>query len=232
VNPEDIFKVSKPLLRDLTPLFDRMRVKQQTAVVDGLAGELARKYNLTPEQQESVKGFFQMRVGEEARRWNELITRDDTDLEDLIRASHDVRPDEGLENFMQGVLSGDKLAAFKAERLAERAARVERQADAKVQRIDGIVKLDEAQRDQIFGITARGSRDYDPSMVIEGAHGEIGAIPTADRETAMLSVLRPDQRAKYEAERQRRREEAAKEFDSIGLVLPPDWEMFDDNAFR
>jgi hypothetical protein len=232
VNPEDIFKASKPLLRDLTPLFDRMRLKQQNAVIDGLTGELARKYDLTPQQQESLKGFFEVRASEEARRWRELIGRDDTGLEDLVRATRDVRPDEGLDNFMQGVLSGDKLVAFKAERLAERAARVERQADARVQRLDAIVKLDDAQRDQIFGLSARGSRDYDPSMVIEGAHGEIGAIPTGNREATMLAVLRPDQHAAYEAERLRRREEAAKDMESIGLALPPDWEMLADDSFR
>ena len=45
----------------------------------------------------------------------------------------------------------------------------------------------------------------------------------------MLSVLRPEQRAAYEAERQRRRDEAAKNMEAIGLTLPPTWEMFDDN---
>ena len=52
--------------------------------------------------------------------------------------------------------------------------------------------------------------------------------PGGDRQSAMLSVLRPDQRAAYEAERKRRREEAAKELAAIGLTLPGDWEMLDD----
>ncbi len=99
----------------------------------------------------------------------------------------------------------------------------------KVQRLNALVELDEAQRDQVFGIMARGSREYDPEMVIEGARGEIGATPGGDRQAAMLALLRPDQRVTYKAERQRRREEATKDMAAIGLALPPDWEMLGDD---
>jgi hypothetical protein len=232
VNPEDIFRASKPLLRDLAPLFDRMRVKEQQQVIDRMTGEFARKYGLTPESKSALREWFEGKSNEQARRWNELVTRDSTTLEDVVRASQDVRLDEGLETFMQSFLPSDKLAAFKAERLAERAHRVEQQADAKVQQLDSIVGLDERQRDQVFGIMARNSRDYDPSMILEGARGEIGATPGGKPQDAMLAVLRPDQRATYEAERQRRREAAAKEAEAVGLTLPAGWEMLESNDFR
>ena len=99
--------------------------------------------------------------------------------------------------------------------------------------LDSIVGLDEAQRDQVFGIMARGSRDYDPRMKIEGAQGEIDAIPTGNRQAAVLGVLRPDQRATFEAERQRQREEASKDMEAMGLVLPPNWDPLEfDHTFR
>ena len=79
---------------------------------------------------------------------------------------------------------------------------------------------------------ARGSRDYDPAMVLEGARGDIGATPGGDRQAAMLSVLRPNQRAAYEAEREHRRTEASKEMETIGLTMPTDWEMLDEGSFR
>ncbi len=101
----------------------------------------------------------------------------------------------------------------------------------RVQRLDSIVQLDDTQRDQVFGIMARGSRDYDPAMKLEGVGGEIGATAAGDRQQAMLSVLRPDQRTAYEAEQQRRRDEAAKNMEAIGLTLPPDWDPLDDNDF-
>jgi hypothetical protein len=101
----------------------------------------------------------------------------------------------------------------------------------KVQRLDALVGLDETQREQVFAIMARNSPDYDPSMRLEGASGQIGVAQNENAREAMLAVLRPEQRAAYEAERQRRREEAAKELEAIGLTLPPDWEMFDGGAF-
>jgi hypothetical protein len=232
VNPEDIFRASKPLLRDLAPLFDRMRLKQQREMIDGLTGELARKYNLTPQNRESLKQWFEEKASEESKRWSEMLGREDTRLEDLMRASRDVRPDEGLDTFMQGMLSSDKLAAFNKERMAERTQRVQQEADTRVQRLDSIVGLDDAQRDQVFGIMVRGSRDYDPAMVPEGARGAIGATPAGDRQAALLAVLRPDQRAAYEAESQRRRAEAAKNMEAVGLALPQGWEMLEEGDFR
>lgn len=231
VSPEDIFRASQPLVRDLAPLFDRLRVKEQKQVIDRMTGELARKYNLTPQNQAALKEWFEAKSSEEAKRWTEMLGREGTRFEDVVRATRDVRLDEGLDTFMQGVLPPDKLVTFKNERLAERAQRVQQEADLKVQRLDSIVKLDDAQRDQVFGVMARGSRDYDPSMALDGIRGEIGATPGGDRQAAMLSVLRPDQRAAYEAERQRRRDEASKEMESIGLSLPPNWEMLDSTDF-
>ena len=232
VNPDDIFRASQPLLRDLAPLFDRMRIRQQREVIDSMSGQLARKYDLTAPQQEALKHWFESRANDEAQRWSALISQDGTRLEDVMRATQDIRPDEGLEQFMQGTLSGEKLETFKQERLAERAERVQQEADRKVQRLDSIVGLDEAQRDQVFGIMARGSRDYDPAMVLEGAGGEIGDTPIGNRQAAMLAVLRPEQRAAYEAEQKRRREEAAKDLEAIGLSLPSSWEMLDEGGFR
>lgn len=232
VSPDDIFRASQPLMRDLAPLFDRMRVKGQQEMIDSMTGELARKYNLAPPQKELLKQWFQKKSEEEAKNWSKLVAHDGTRLEDVVKASQNVRLDEGLDVFMPGILSLDKLAQFQTERMSERVKRVEQQADTKVQRLDAIVSLDEAQRDQVFGIMARGSREYDPKMVIEGASGTIGTTSGGDPQAAMLSVLRPDQRAVYEAERQRRRDEAAKNMEAIGLALPPNWEMFDDGNFR
>ena len=228
VSADDIFRASQPLLRDLAPLFERMRLKQQQQMVDSMSGGLARKYDLTPQQQEALKQWFAQKADENAKHWQELIAQDGTRIEDLMRASRDVRPDDGLDAFMEKTLSGDNLTEFKAERMQQRAARVQQDADMRVQQLDTIVQLDEAQRDQVFGIMARGSRDYDPAMKLEGMGGDIGATPAGNRQDAMLAVLRPEQRTLYQAEQQRRRDEAAKNMESLGLTLPPDWDMFND----
>lgn len=231
VTPDDIFRAAQPLMRDLSPLLDRMRVRDMQRRIDSMTGELARKYALNPQQQESLKAWFQQKSEADAKAWTDLVTRDGTTMEDLMRASRDIRPDEGLDEFMAGTLGGDKLAAFKTERMAERAERVQQDADMRVQRLDGIVKLDDTQRDQVFGIMARTSRDYDPAMQLEGIGGEIGSTPGGSRQDAMLSVLRPEQREAYDAERQRRREEASKDLEAIGLSLPPSWDLLDDEDF-
>lgn len=231
VSPDDIFRASQPLLRDLAPLFDRMRLKQQQQRIESMTGELARKYDLTPQQQESLKQWFEQKSEADAKRWSELVAQDGTRLQDVMRASRDVRPDDGLDPFMEKTLSGDKLTAFKTERMAQRAERVQQDADMRVQRLDSIVQLDETQRDQVFGIMARGSRDYDPAMKLEGVGGEIGATAAGDRQQAMLAVLRPEQRTAYEAEQQRQRDEATKNMQAIGLTLPPTWDLLDGNDF-
>jgi hypothetical protein len=229
VTPEDIFRASQPLMRDLSPLFDRMRVRQQQQMIDSLTGELARKYDLDPQQQGILRQWFAQKADEEGKRWSELVGKDGTRLQDIMRATQNVRPDQGLDEFMPTILSGEKLTQFQTERLNERAERVEREADARVQRLDSIVKLDPEQRDQVFAAVARNSKEYDPRMVLDGVPGQLSAAPVADPHEAMLSVLRPDQRAAYEIEQQRRREAAARDLEAVGLSLPADWDMFGDD---
>lgn len=232
VSPDDIFRASQPLLRDLAPLFDRMRVKQQQQMIERMTGELGRKYDLTPQQRQSLMQWFGRKSTEDAKRWNDLISQDGTRLQDVMRASRDVRPDDGLDAFMENTLSGDKLTAFKTERMAEHAQRVQQDADTRVARLESIVQLDDSQRDQVFGIMARASRDYDPSMKLEGVTGDVGVTAGGTRQDAMLAVLRADQRAVYQAEQQRRRDEAAKNMEAMGLTLPPAWDALDDNDFN
>jgi hypothetical protein len=232
VSPDDLLRASQPLLRDLAPLFDRMRVRAEKQVIDRMTGELARKHDLTNEQRELLRSWFEAKSEANAKAWSDLVAADGTTLEDLMIATRDVRPDDGIDEFMPRLLTGEKLAAFQAERMAGKAARVQNEADARTQRLDDIVGLDDAQRDQVFGIIARGSRDYDPAMALEGAAGgNIAASPAGTGREAVLSVLRPDQRAAYEAERQRRREQAAKDMEAIGLTLPEGWDMLDAESF-
>ena len=232
VSPEDIFRATKPLTRDLSPLFDRMRVRSERKMVESMSGELARKYNLTPAQQTALNGWFAKKSDERAKQFSELINADNSRFVDVMRMMQDMRPDEGIDPFMETVLTGEKLAAFKTERINERATRVQNEADAKVKRLNSIVPLSNAQRDQVFGIMARNSRDYDPAMVFEGETGQINAAPAGDRNAAILSVLTPDQRVAYEGERTRRRDEAAKDMAEIGLAFPPEWDMIEDMDFR
>lgn len=227
VSPDDIFRRFQPLFRDLAPLFERIRLRESEVMAESMSGELSRKYKLTPAQQENLKKWFAQKAEDDARNWTDLVGRKGTTLDDLARESRNLRPDKGLDAFMETTLSGDKLAAFKSERATEKAARIQQEADMRVERINSIVQLDDSQRDQVFGIMARNSPDFDSSIKLEGASGDIGNLPAGSREEATLAVLRPDQREAYQAERQRRRDEAEKNMKAIGLTLPETWNFLD-----
>ena len=231
VDPDDIFQTLQPLMHELSPLLNRMRVREEKQRIESITGELARKYDLTADQQKRLKQWFEQKAEIEAKRWSDLVGTRGTTLEDLARASSEVRPDEGLDEVMGGILTGDKLADFQTDRMTERAQRVQSHADARVQRLDNIVGLDDAQRDQVFGIMARSSPDYDPAMKLEGEGGDIGNTPAGAPREAMLSVLRPEQKEAYEAARQRRREEAEEDMNAIGMKLPANWDLLDQSDF-
>ena len=229
ITPDDILRTMQPVMRDLAPLFDRIRVRDQMRRIDSMCGELARKYDLTPDQIEKLKGFFEKRAEEEAKQFNAVVLNDHATLRDFMKASRNIRPDDGLDQAMAGLLDGDKLASFRKERLEEKATRVQQEADMKLERLDSIVGLDETQRDQVFALMARNSRDYDPAMSFEGVEAaSVSSLPQGNASQAMMSILRPEQRQAYEKQQQDRREKAEKDLQEIGLSLPADWDMLDD----
>lgn len=232
VTPDDVFRATQPLIRDLAPLFDRMRVRELQRQTDTKAGELARKYSLNAAQQESLKKWLDQKAADESKRFTDLISQQGTKLEDLAKASAEIRLDDGLEKFMEGTLGGDKLAAFKSDQMLEKVGKVQQEADMKVERLDGIVGLDETQRGQVFGAMARGARDFDPAMQFEGLGTDSAALATGQsKQDAILAVLRPEQREAYQAEREKRRSEARKDMEAIGLTLPADWDSLDHLDF-
>jgi hypothetical protein len=109
---------------------------------------------------------------------------------------------------------------------------VQQEADRKVQRLDGIVQLDESQKDELFTLMARNSDDFDPSMQFEGLRGEASEpVPGQPRDAAIMGVLRPEQVEIYEAHRRERIEKAERELGEIGLRLPADWDLLDGDDF-
>ncbi len=228
VTPDDVFRVFQPSMRAISPVFERIRVREEKNRIDRMSGELARRYDLAPGQQQALQKWFEAKSEQSARDWTNLVTQEGTSLRDLERAAREVRPDDGLDEFMEQTLSGEKLTRFRTERMAEKAERVQQFADTRTERIDRIVSLDDHQRDEIFGIMARQSRDYDPAMKLEGGAGEIGGGGAADPHQAMLAALRPEQRAQYDQEMAERREKATKELEAIGLSFPEDWDPIDE----
>jgi hypothetical protein len=226
VSSDDLFRAAQPLLRDMSPLLERIVGQKFKRQSDSLMGELARKYDLNPNQQDTLQKWFSEKSRAEQKKWNDLISSDNTTYLQLVKSMRNDRTDEGLDAVMEGLLQGPQLEAFKAERLEERAQRVQFYADMQVQRINEIVRLDPAQTDRLFGIMAQSSPDYDASIRLEGATGEIAPANLHPRD-ALKSVLRPDQLAKYEDDRDRRLLEASREMNELGVQLPADWDEFE-----
>ena len=80
-------------------------------------------------------------------------------------------------------------------RLEENAEQVTRDTDRQLANLSRAVDLDEAQQDAIFPIMARSAPGYRKEMQFEGVNAtDTTPIPEDDaRDTAIQSVLRPDQ---------------------------------------
>jgi len=218
-----VFQQARPLLKSLGPLLDNARRRGSKAAAERRVAEMAEKYALSPEQQETIKKWFEDKGEADAAKGRELLDKPDANLQDLIAAGRGQRPDDGLDEIMATTLNPEQLTAYRADRLQDRAATVEREANRRVTQLNEVVSLDDAQQDKVFAIMARSSRDYDPAMQLEGLGSEAAALDEGgSRDEAILAVLRPDQRAAYEADRQRRRTEAAQNLEALGIKPPAD----------
>lgn len=221
VSPDDVLRAMQPFIRDMSPILERMRNKDMQRQSDSMAGELARKYSLTPAQQESLQKWLRTRAEEESKRYVDLISQSGITADELGKAQRDIRLDDGLDTFMERTLSGEKLAAFRTQHMLEKVDRVQGEADMKVERLNQIVQLDETQQGQVFGMMARGAHDFEPGMSFEGLGTDTAPLATgASRNDALMKILKPEQRATYQAELDRRREDARKNLAEMGLSLP------------
>ena len=234
VDVDDVFAAFKPVMRDLSPLFDRIRLRDQKKRFDTIAGEYSRMYHLSPEQEAALGKHLEKTAAETAANFSRVMTSKSSTFEDFVRTSRDFEREDGLDSFMESNLQGEQREQFKNDRLMERTERVQNEADRKVSRLDNIVELDEGQKDQVFTMMARGSRDYDSAMGFEGLSGEATVLSAGagqSRDEAILSVLRLDQAAAFEAHRQEQREEMEANLRSIGMEMPDDWDLFDEGDF-
>jgi hypothetical protein len=232
VSPDDVFNSFKPLMRDLSPLTERMRAIEIKRSAEARAGEYARKYGLTADQQKQLVDNLVFQNTEQMKQLQGMLESDHVGMREYMKAEREMDHELGLDETMTSMLQGEKRQAFITERYTEKAERVQREADGKVERIDNIVKLDDRQRNQMFLNMAQTSRHYDPQMQFEDL-GE-GVKPMGQgmsSEQAMMSVLRPDQKEVYEAHRQQRLQEAQQEAAAIGLTIPNDWNPDDDIGF-
>lgn len=232
VSPDDVFNSFKPLMRDLSPLTERMRAIKIKRSAEARAGEYARKYGLTGDQQKQLVDNLVFQNTEQMKQLQGMLESDHVGMREYMKAEREMDHELGLDETMTSMLQGEKRQAFITERFTEKAERVQHEADGKVQRIDNIVKLDDQQRNQMFLNMAQISRHYDPQMQFEDLGDGVKPMGQGmSSEQAMMSVLRPDQQQVYEAHRQQRLQESQQEAAAIGLTIPNDWNPDDDIGF-
>jgi Spy/CpxP family protein refolding chaperone len=228
VDLNDVFNTAKPFLHEFSPLMERMRRRDQKRRIEHTVADLAERHGLDASQKEGLKQWLEARAAEQEGRIQEMTGHADSTLVDYAKAMRDFQPLDTVDPFMEGALQGEALDRYRRERLEERAHRVQYEAEQRVNHLQAVVALDDTQQDQVFALMARGSRDFDPSMQFEGLGEDRAALtPGQSRDDAIMAVLRPEQRAQYEAHRAQRRQEAEAEAAEIGLKLPDDWDVFE-----
>lgn len=225
ISMDDLWKLSREQMSAFIPLMHIMGKHNELRRIDSRIGELSRKYDLTPQQQDSLRAFLKNASKEQQDKVEAAFNDPSMTLPDMIRATRNLRSDDGLDKFMESTLQGEKLASYKTERLTEKANQVQNGADLKVERLNGIVKLTEEQKDKVWGIAARGSRHYDETMQLS-VGSETGRIQPGDSSySAVMAVLDDDQRRTMEVRKQEHRAKAEREADEMGLILPANWDM-------
>lgn len=232
ISLDDVFWTIKPWLRDMAPLFDRMREVEQTDQFDRRTGELARKYALSTQDRNALRDWFKTKAEENSRKFNEVIQSETSGFVDFARVNNfDEEDVEGLDEFMESQLEGETLVEYQADRLDERIKSVEQEADRRLERLNQELELDDNQINDMFVVLARGSKDYQEGMEIGVEGADTSRIERGHRDREIRSLLRDDQLRRYERYQRERRREAEQEMRRVGLALPRDWQLLDDDGF-
>ena len=227
---DDIFTVTKPWLNDLSPVINLMRSKEEREQFARLAGDYTRKYDLNESQQKQLRQWLDARAAENAQSFVDVVADESSTMYDLMLAGKEAEQNiEGIDQFMEQQLTGETLAAFRADRLQEKINSVEGEANGRLNNLDNIVNLDASQEEQLFFAMARSSEDYIPSMDIEGMNGDRSPLNQKGRNAVIESILTSGQQELLENHRQNRRQNAEEEMREIGLRLPENWQQFEDD---
>ncbi|MEJ6578309.1 MAG: hypothetical protein QNL33_20060 [Akkermansiaceae bacterium] len=228
VSPDDVFATMKPWLREMAPIFERIREVNAEDWANTRTSEWARLYGLSQSERERLEKWFQARGEERAKDLTEVVQSQDSGFVDFIKATeYNWRDASGVEPVIEEMLEGEDLARFREDRLAERAESVQNEADRNLTRLDDVVGLDDDQHRELFGVLSRSARDYRPEV---GVSGE-AALDLVGRDTAINEVLRPDQLEVLNEHRSNRQAEAEKELRRLGMTLPENWDALERESF-
>ena len=232
VSLDDVFLTMKPWMREMAPLFERMRQVNEDEYADEMAGRWASEYHLTGAEKGRLREWFKEQSKKKANAFVDVVESNQSGFVDFVRATeYDWRDAEGAEDLMEEMLDGQELEKFKDERLTERYENVQDESYRNLNRLDEIVELDSEQHAKAFGIMMRGSEDYREGMNFDGMDAGTGKLDRQSRNAAIESILRPEQREQLETYRAEEKAEAERNMAKMGLSLPRDWEVLEGDQF-
>jgi len=232
VSFDDIFGSMKPWMREMQPLFERVRQVNEDEWADTMAGRWGSDYDLGEAEKARLQEWFKARGEERAAHFAEVLESEESGFVDFVQATeYDWRDADGVEPLMEELLEGEELEKFKLERLAERHGSVQDEAHRNLTRLDNIVELDSEQHFELFGVMARGAEDYRDGMEFDGMDAGTAPLDRAGRLAAVEEVLRPEQRTALQKYRAEQQAEAEREMGKMGLSLPKDWDLLDGDRF-
>jgi hypothetical protein len=200
-NMNDLVNQSRPLLNSMVPMFTNM-MKQG---IDQQVERLTKELNLDTVQTDTLRQKLNAMGEQEMAEFSKRLNDPNTSPEDLIRRDGGVFAEEKLDEALKGTLTDEQYAGYSTKQLAQRAERLERQANGEVERLGGRLNLTEEQKDKVFQAVVTTSDNFDPALKVET--GSAADIPQGlSREDAIRAVLTPEQVKIYDEDLSKRRD--------------------------
>ena len=207
-NASELIDYSKPLFREL--ILPEIRANRDQAIRDGIEQALrgrADQLKLTDAQRFRLEEGLRAQQEEKLSELERVLNDEDSSLTEYFQKQWEAERggDPEVDEVFLAVLDPEQQATYTDIRLEENAVRVTKEADRRLQGLTDVVELDEAQQDAVFPIFARSAPGYREQMQFEGVD-VIDTSPIAEasaRDSAIQSVLRPDQMDAWETYKRR-----------------------------
>lgn len=207
-NASELIDYSKPIFREL--ILPEIRANRQQAIDDGvdqILADRAERLNLTDAQRRMLEERLRAQQEAKLQELERVLNDDESSLTEYFQKQWEQEQggDPQVDDIFLAVLDTEQQETYTEIRLEENAERVTRDADRALRDLDRVVDLDDAQEDAVFPILARSAPGYRQEMAFEGVN-VVDNSPIAestDRNTAIESVLRPDQLDDWNAYKRR-----------------------------
>ena len=219
-----ILNDARPLLKTLSLMFGERRKEMTERMIRSMSAKLAEQMGLTEAQTEAMIAHFTALDAANFEKLKGMLDRKLTIL-DVFTVMNDMNPQKSMDAYVQQAMTPEQRASWENRKLETKAEQLERTANWKLDRMSSSLKLDEAQKDQVFSILVKSNPDYDPSLGVEGVTGTTPAptdanTPPLKEQDAIGRVLRPEQMEDWAAYQEKQNAEKSRLTEAFGGLDP------------